>query len=218
MVITGYAGGSAVLGQKGGNMVCPIDICNQALFHLGVSGISDLDDTGDISAVACKMFYDAALRTALRDHPWGFAKTEVALSLAAESGEYPSYDYAYQYPHDCLRPLRIHTDDRKKSRKIEYDVQINLARNGKVILTDEPEAILSYIVYIDDPNLYDGWFVEMFVLCLASKIAGKLTGDTTKSKNMLSAYMQARDQAQAIAGNENYEEQVFYNDFLQARG
>ena len=198
-------------------MVCPIDICNQALFHLGVAGISDLDDSGDISAVACKVFYDAALRTALRDHPWGFAKTEVALSPAEGAGHYPSYTYAYQYPHDCLRPLRIHSSARKNSKKIEYDVQINHARNGKVILTDEAEAILTYIVYIADPNLYDGWFIEMFVLCLAAKIAGKLTGDTGKSKNMLAAYLQAKDQAQAIAGNENYEEQSFYNDFLQVR-
>ncbi len=198
-------------------MVCAIDICNQALFHLGVAGISDLDDSADVSALACKTFYDSALRSALRDHPWGFAKTEVALSLAEDTGGYPSYDYAYQYPHDCLRPLAIHTADRKKNRKIEYDVQINKSRTGKVILTNQPEAILTYIVYIDDPNLYDGWFVEMFVLCLASKIAGKLTGDTGKGKTMLNAYLQARDQAQAIAGNENYQEQVFYNDFLQVR-
>lgn len=198
-------------------MVCAIDICNQALFHIGIAGISDLDECGDVSALACKMFYDSALRTALRDHPWGFAKTEVALSPVENSEVYPSYDYAYQYPYDCLRPLGIHSEDRKNSKKIEYDVQINHARNAKVILTNQSGAILTYIVYIDDPNLYDGWFVEMFVLCLASKIAGKLTGDTNKSKNMLAAYLQAKDQAQAIAGNENYEENTFYNDFLHAR-
>lgn len=199
-------------------MVCAIDICNQALFHLGVAAITDLDDGGDISAVACKLFYDSALRTALRDHPWGFAKTEIALSAAENPGAYPSYDYAYQYPHDCLRPLKIHCANRKEAKKIEYDVQINHSRTGKVILTDQASAILTYIVYIPDPNLYDGWFVEMLVLCLAAKIAGKLTGDTNKSKNMLAAYLQAKDQAQALAGNENYEEPAFYNDFLQARG
>ena len=198
-------------------MVCAIDICNQALFHLGVAAISDLDDGGDISAVACKLFYDSALRTALRDHPWGFAKTEVRMSPAENQDDYPSYNYAYQYPYDCLRPLSILNKNRKDSKKIEYDVQINHSRTGKVILTDQENAILSYIVFIDDPNLYDGWFVEMLVLCLASKIAGKLTGDTSKSKNMLAAYLQAKDQAQAVAGNENYEEPSFYNDFLQAR-
>ena len=203
-----------VTGEK--DMLNVVDICNQALFHLGVGAISDLNDGGDISAVACKLFYDSALRTALRDHPWGFAKTELALSLAQEE-HYPRYEFAYQYPHDCLRPLSIVSLVKNDHKKIEYDVQINHARTGKVILTDQSEAVLAYIVYIADPNLYDGWFVEMLVLCLASKIAGKLTGDTGKSKNMLSAYMKARDEAQAVAGNENYEEQHFYNDFLTAR-
>ena len=151
------------------------------------------------------MFYDSALRTALRDHPWGFAKTEAALSLDENSGDYPSYTYAYQYPYDCLRPLNIHNDNRKNTKKIEYDIQINKSRTGKVILTDQPNAILTYIVYIDNPSLYDEWFIEMVVLCLASKIAGKLTGDMNKTQSMLAAYIQAKEQAQAISGNENYE-------------
>ena len=195
-----------------------IEICNLALLHLGLSLISDLDDSSDVSAVVCKMFYDTALKTSLRDHPWGFAKTEVALSPASNPDAYPSYNYAYQHPKDCLRPLRIYNDNRKNEKKIEYDVQINSERTGKVILTNKEKAILTYVVYVDDPNLYDPWFVDMLALCLASKIATKLTGDSNKAKNALTAYIQAKDEAKAVASNENFEEQDFANDYLSARG
>ncbi len=193
------------------------DICNLSLLYLGIASISDISDTSDVSATTCSKAYDTALRTALRDHPWGFAKAEEALSLDTDYDQYPSYDYAYQYPKDCLRPLKIYNEDKKNSKKIEYDVQINKTRTGKVILTNKEEAILTYIVYIDDPNLYDGWFIEMLARCIASMVAIKLTGDSAKAKYMLEAYTQARDEAQTVSGNENFEENVFYNDYLQIR-
>ena len=194
-----------------------IDICNQALFHLGLSSISDLDDGSDINAMGCKIFYESVLSKALRDHPWGFAKSELALTQEGDFMDYPSYHYAYQYPYDCAYILKIVNPAGKKSEPIEYDIQANKNRTGKVILTNQACAVLSYIVEIDDPNLYDSHFTEMLVYALATALALKLTGDTSKQKNMSIAYQRAKDEAKAVAANENYEKQELYNNFLNTR-
>ena len=197
--------------------ITKIDICNQALFHLGLSTISDLDDSSDINSMGCKIFYDSALRKALRDHPWGFAKTEVRLSEESASEDYPSYLFAYQYPFDCAYILKIINPAGKHAEPVEYDVQVNHSRTGKVVLTDQPRAIMSYVAYIDDPNLYDSHFTEMLVYSLATSLAIKLTGDSAKLKNMAVAYQKAKDEARAIAANESYEKQEIYNNFLNSR-
>ena len=194
-----------------------IDICNQALFHLGLSMISDLDDKSDICSIACKLFFDRVLRKSLREHPWDFAKCEVALSPAENPELYPRYEYAYQYPKDCACIHKIVNPSGNDAKKIEYDVQISHCRTDKVILTNEPNAVLAYTVYTDDPSLFSDNFVEMLTYALAAAIALKLTGDENKLKNMSTLYLQAKDTAQAVDGNETYEEAIFYNPLLKCR-
>ena len=200
-------------------MSIEVDICTRALMHIGLAGISDLDDASDVSAVTCKKFYDSVLRKALRDHPWGFAIATIALTLEPDQELYPHPDfrYAYQYPHDCLRPMQILNPRGRDAKNIEYLVRVNASRTGKVILTKEEQAILEYVAYIKDPNVYDDSFVEMFEYLLASKIVTKLSGDTNKIKICKAMYDETKEDAKANASNESFEEEHFYNDFIQAR-
>ncbi len=193
-----------------------VNICNQALSHLGRSSITDLDDSSDKNARACSQAYKQALCCALGDHPWGFAKAEIPLSPAGGK-PYPRYDYAYQYPKDCLKPIKILNPLGKKAKKIEYDIQIDHTRTSKVILTNESAAILSYIVYTENLTLADPWFVEMFIYALAMRICMKLTGDKNQWQLMSQAYKEAKAKAQAESGNASYEEPYFYNDMVEDR-
>ena len=63
-------------------MASSISICNLALGYLGEPSIASFDDKRP-GAEFCRLFYDAALRALLTEHPWNFARI-----LGADTGIY----------------------------------------------------------------------------------------------------------------------------------
>lgn len=186
-------------------------IANKALSHLGVaSTIADLDTESSAEARAAREFYEDARDEVLRDFPWPFATKVVSLALVTDytaetSTTYPEYGYAYRYPADAVRLLRIRSgagrietnSSRVRMRIISDDV-------GKLLLTDSTPAWLEYVAKETDVSRYDADFANAFALYLASMIAPRVTGGDPNNLGLkcLQKYELARGKAMANALNE----------------
>ena len=163
-------------------MANAVDICNLALSHLGnkaeVSGINPPD--GSVEAMHCSRFYPLARDSLLEMHPWGFAVRRVALALVGTPSA--DFDYQYQWPVDCLRPLAVY----ESGTDGEYPFQVEShPDHGRVILTDVEDAELRYIARAEDTTKFSPGFVSALSWLLAYHLAGPLTRN---SKIQESAY------------------------------
>lgn len=153
-----------------------VEICNMSLSRVGVSVFLETLDTSvdnTTEAVLCALWYGPMRDYVLRDADWSFARRYRALSLV-EMDPNGEWRYAYRYPTDCFRARRI--------------VQIGLRVNpkpppfvvggddaGKLIYTDEPDAVLRYTTRITDPTVFDPKFDSALAWRIAVEIAPPLS-------------------------------------------
>lgn len=163
-------------------MASAVQICNQALSHVGsearVSSISPPD--GSVEAGYCAAFYDLARTELLEPGNWRFALKRTP--LAETTNLSTAWAYAYALPSDCLRPLRIlrtslaltvftqdrvtaHTDDRDSA---PFDIE------GEVLYSNEPDATLLYSRDLTDTTKFTASFTSAFAYLLAAYLAGPI--------------------------------------------
>jgi len=176
-------------------MASPVDICNLALSHLGnkaqVSSIAPSDKSTE--ANLCVIFYPQARDLILEEYDWNFAIRTVAL---ADLGSPPSgWAYRYDYPNLCLRPISIKTtnDDIAQDYMVQGD-----DTQGRVVLTNTPDAEMVFVQKITDTGLFTPTLVEAISWLLASYLAGPLTKSSELSQNALAVYALKVKQAQAM--------------------
>lgn len=100
-------------------MVADVDICNQALSSIGTqSTIADLTENST-EAQHCVIHYAPTRDELLRKYRWGFARTQVNLTLLAAAAGTPENPsgvaplppigslYQYAYPANCQMAIRI---------------------------------------------------------------------------------------------------------------
>lgn len=171
-------------------------ICNLALLRLGHDReISSLDEAS-AEAGHCKTFYDHVRKTLLRMREWQFAQRISALALLRSGNA--DFEYAYKIPSGCIRALKI-------INPYGRDEDVPFRIRGSEIHTDLDDARLLYIYDEQDPNSFDKLFVEAFAYRLASEIAGPITQDINKSKQMYEMFRMTLAQASSI---DNAESQI----------
>ena len=198
-------------------MPTQVDLCNRALSLLQIAPIQAVGENTN-QGIECETHYEPSLLTVLRDHPWNFCSYSTALGLLTDS--YQGWDYAYQYPSDCVRALEILPDSMALSNdgdRIEFEVRLNENKNGQVILTDQEDAYLLYVAYIDDPNQYDGLFIDAFTWLLAANMTPALRGDLNLQAQYLGRYQQILMKAQLNDSAEGREDPDSTNTFVKAR-
>lgn len=168
-------------------MASVVDICNQALSHLGDSAtVASIDPPeGSAQAEHCARFYPAALAALLEMHPWAFATRRI--TLAAVSNPSSTWAYAFALPNGCINLISIlapdATDDYSTSvvggAYTPQDFSVEIDENGNdIILTNQADAVLRYVVLVSDTTRFSPLFVEALTWLLASKLAGPvLKGD-----------------------------------------
>ena len=90
-------------------MISPVDICNQALAHLGDRRIHRLDEDAQVTDATvryCAEFYEQAKQEVLSSHRWTFAKKAVALTRSVGDTIF-KYNYSHVLPTDMMRFLEI---------------------------------------------------------------------------------------------------------------
>lgn len=199
-------------------MLSKTDIFNEVVLSLGVTpDIQDADTDDGNNAVTIRSAYSLALQNVLRDHPWGFANKRAVLTSV---GTAPSdWKYQYLYPVDCLKAIEIQKVNRTDPA-IPFKIgQYEDANNGivKVILTDQPEAVLIYTRHETDPSLFDPQFTKTLVAYLAYRCAAAITTAKGASEAAYAAYQRAKFEAIASDGNEQIPDNPNDADWIRLR-
>ena len=210
-------------------MASKVEICNLALSHVGAYRISSLSESTK-EAKECNAFYSLALRAVLEDHNWSFARKRLTMALLTTT--YSGWDYAYQYPTDCVCPryitdvvgtstgtsYDIDEDTYKAVGKVKYEVAADSALTSKVILTDKKSAELVYTANVTDTNMFTSKFVDAFALRLAAYLAQPLKGKEALRASLIGLYRQEMGFAQVSDANSDYKKEENPNTFVDARG
>lgn len=155
------------------------EICNQALAHIGITKrIADIETENSKAADNCRLFFDTARDVLLEMQPWSFAEREVTLQSVGSPPT--SWAYRYKYPNFCARANKIvNPNDRTPSqgKKIAFKVRDYDDAYGKVVLTDQENAVLQYNHKITDVSLYPPSFSYALSLFLASNISTPMRAD-----------------------------------------
>lgn len=179
-------------------MSSEVEICNMALAGIGIGQEISSRDEGSQEASKCDLFFDSCRDRVLRDFDWSFARRYTTLGLVAED---PNTDwvYSYRYPSDCLEVRGIVGATRKDTTKIPFSLGSDAS--GKLIYTDQPEAVVRYTVRITDSEIFDPIFVSAFAGLLGAKIGPGLSRSPELVKLSYQFYLS--DLASARANDQN---------------
>ena len=155
-------------------MASQIQICNMALGYLNHGIRIAAIDEGSNEADQCSLYYEQALRSALRAAPWAFAKRYASLaSLSSPVSTEWAFMYAYPSDGEAIRAILPRVLGFPPNK---WEIASTTA-NQKVILCNVPDAVACYTARIDDPTLLDAQFTSAFAWKLAAEIALVLTGN-----------------------------------------
>lgn len=190
-----------------------IQIVNIALGRIGVAAIESLSEASEAARVASR-YYDIDRQLVLRKYPWGFATRRVQLAQIETKPN--DYKYAYRYPADVLYLRGMYNEYFDKPIH-EQNYKILSDKSGKVLYTDIPHAYIEYTADLEDVSLFDPQFSECLAWKLASDIAFALTGNLQIMQTALQAYNAYVNEAMGNDAEEDEEEDVEVNRFVDAR-
>lgn len=218
-----------------------VDICNLALDAIGTrSTISSLSEQSK-EAKACARHYAQAVSSILQAARWNFARKQAPLSLLKDATLNPPqtvpvpWVYEYAYPSDCVQGRFILPQwwvgpsgvpgavaaPQSNAPPVRWLVGLDQdasSNNIKVILTNQPNAVLVYTAQINDTGLYDDQFVEALYNYLGWRICATLSGDKTLAKMAFQVAKDKTDAACASNGNEGITVIDNIPDWIRVRG
>ena len=202
-------------------MATEVIICNMALSRIAVSRtINDLAENSQESDT-CALFYGQCREEVLRSFAWPFATRHATLALVSENAAAYDWTYAYRRPAACSRILVIRPAqgynlapsndlgyyptpylgpayDRGEPYEVAGDDQ------GWLILTNTPEARITYTADITDASRFAADFASALAWKLASEIAGPLAQSSAIASNAMRGYEMAIKTAKDGAAAEQY--------------
>lgn len=94
----------------------------------------------------------------------------------------------------------------------------NPQESQRVILTNQPDAIIAYVKQITDPNLMDPLFQEAWASIVGATIAMPLTGDKQLANLLIGAANNSIMEARKADGNEGLTVNDVTPDWIRVRG
>lgn len=178
-------------------------IYNIVLNNLGISAVvQNTNDTNPRVAVLNNN-YDIALEQVMKDYDWNFLNRKKELTLSTEESPDPNYQYAYDYPNDCVAIRQILDKNGGKFKK--FDVSTD-SRGNRIILCNVETAIASYTRKLQK-QITEVYFTSEFVTALAFYLAfltaEPLTGKTNKKQLNFQSYQLTLAKAKAMNANES---------------
>lgn len=184
-------------------MTSKIALCNQALANIKAEAlIETLDESVDDSEEVryCNIYYDQLRKQVLRDHEWGCATRYVTLTLTNTTPLDTRWNYMYQRPSGYLRIQKI-VNPADANVKIEYE-QENHETEGRVILTNQEDAIAKMTIDLEDVSEFDDDLFNALSWLLASHIAGPIGAGSNWATKALQMYNSMVGTAEATDSNE----------------
>jgi len=194
--------------------ISEVSICNMALGWVGARSIASLTENSP-EARACSQFYGLAREQTLRDHAWNFAQTRAALASIDVPAEYPEYHYAYSWPTDCLRALKVRN---AAGSDEDFEVALSIDGGGRMILTNAEQAVLVYTKNVSDPSTFDPLYVRALARRVAADI-GKVFFKNNQSamQELETYYLNEIRKAQTQDAGEGKPETVEESTWITAR-
>ena len=202
-------------------MASEVDICNMALGNIRGPLIESLEPK-TLPAQSCKLRYPILRDRMLAGLAWNFNRVIAPLELLGE--EIFNWAYAYQYPTDCLKILRLIGSQEELSNttpvslladpsllpanalrvKIPYEV---FNSTDHVIAANHASLRVEYAKRVTDPSLFPPDFVMALSHLLASEIAVQIVGAEVGRQlrsDSVSMYREYLAAAQANDANQQY--------------
>lgn len=195
-------------------MSSDVEICNFALSGLGISQEISVLDEASTEAAKCNLFFANCRDRVLRDFDWPFARRYYTLGLVEEDPN-TEWSYSYRYPSGCLSIRGILGATRKDPSRTPFSLGSDAS--GKLIYTDEPEAVVRMTVRITDTELFDPLFVSAFAGLLGSKVGGPLSRDPKLVAQSYQSYLADIASARADAQNEGGQDEPPDAESIRAR-
>lgn len=167
----------------------PTDVVNLGLMMAGKDPITSIDDT-DSTSNRARLIYHPLRDAVLRDHFWNFSIDRKAL---AQNVIAPVSGFAFGYKRDDL-DLRV--------ININEDPGLAWGVEGRNIVTDETAVVAKFIQRVENPDLWDALFLNMFSALLGSRYALIFSHDAAFSTKLLEQYFMMKGDAQAVDGQE----------------
>jgi hypothetical protein len=197
-------------------------VCNEALAHLGMGPISDIEvdyAAGHPSAIACTRFFNTSRTDVLREHKWAFATVqETLVEDTDEDHAIVGWDFIYTYPASATAVWNVYNEgcvDTKDSQ--EFEVIYSPALGSKIICTDIEDAVCDETYAIDDPADWDSKFKEAFGYKLAAKMAHTLIGDPAIGNKLMEIYAGLISDAKRIGSKEKTKKPTRESGYAKAR-
>lgn len=164
-------------------MNSPVDICNQALSHIGDRRIERLDDEAqqfDPIARYCAEFYPQARTETLAAHRWSFAKKDAVLSRVTDQPAIGKFSYTHRKPSDCLRVHHLipggALDD--EGNPTEYTGKVDkFELVGRDIKSNYQHVAVRYTCDEEDPGVWSPHCRAAVARKLAHYLAGVIGDD-----------------------------------------
>lgn len=178
-----------------------------------------LETETSTEARVIRVVFDDERDFILRDFNWPFARKIADLGLIDGSEDEAVnnfWQYAYQYPSDCLLARRLVTVAGRVTA-IPPPFEVGVLDNAQVIYTDLADAQLEYTRTVTDPSRFD----PIFRSALSWKIAGSVAAPLSRVKDIATYAMQNYaieiSKAQARALSEGQQDDPAESEFFRAR-
>lgn len=189
-------------------------ICNMALSKIGDTRaqLTDVDTEDTSISRQCLLHYEQTLHELVRMHSWNCTKERAKL---LDSGNTPTFGWEYEFdlPIDCIRPIALTNTDNASSflkPNIEWSVE------ERTILCNHEDV---WLLYIKEPTAsdMDSLFAQAFYTFLASKIAKPIAGDAQLGMQIYNDFINVvMPEARRVNSFEGYEAPIVDSAWLEA--
>lgn len=196
-----------------------VQICNMALGHIGHTKFISSRTERSTEVSVLNVYYDQSRDFIQELFPWDFAKKTAALGLVTDfthETDPHDWDFAYRYPADCVFACRIVTANGRANPN-PPPFKIGSDNAGRLIFTDQDDAILEYTRRVEDPALFPAAFGELQSWWLAGLIAPGLAKDKKMTQGCLQMFEALKGVAEARSGNEQQQTPEPDSEFIRAR-
>lgn len=178
-------------------------LASLALAEVGEEPLTAMTDIGKAANVARLVLPQA--REEVFDLPvdWKFATSRVELSQLTATPAF-GYDYYYNLPTLCRRIITtVDENGEEINYKYRREIYISGSTNTPVLLCDQDECYIRYLVYLTNPGLWPGFFKRLVILKMARYLAKPLSDDNQMKINLQYEWKDAYGLAKAANGMED---------------
>lgn len=175
-----------------------VQICNRALGRCGAENrvLSVFPPDPDLEeAILCNQNYEALRDAVLEEGEWTFATEYFQLIPDATT---PAWGWGQRFllPANVLRAVRVKRTDDRHSPDIEW------ARSGNYIFSDEKLIYVTAVVREEDPAKFSATFEDALAQRLAAELALPLAHSRSLYESLLTVYQGKMEAAMATEGKQ----------------